>query len=271
MRRRIIENILAIVISIIFLLPLISIFLLSIIDLQRQTLSYNQYYLLFKENLEFFYLYFKSFLITMLIVIGQLVISILISYYYARSKSLFSRIMFFVYVYLMILPLQVMLIPTTLLYNQIENIFPVILFDTQWSIILPGIFSTISVFILKQYFSSFPEEYFDNAKIDGASNFDIILKIILPNSMYAILVLSLLLFLEYWNMIEQGLIFLNSASNMPVSLYLNSINYSNKSYIFACVVFFLLPILLFIKLTLKVLINKYKEELKLEKDYAQTK
>ncbi len=213
------------------------------ISVVPEVFNIQQYYKLSVEKSEFFKLYLNSIVITVSIIIGQLIISIGAAYYFAMSKSRLSEILFLLYIFLMLLPLQITLIPNVFLYNGIERYFRLKLFDTHFAIILPGVFSTVGVFFLKQFFEAIPENYFEMAKIDGANSFEILTRVIVPYSKNAIIALCLLNFIENWNLIEQALIFINTMSKIPVSIYLNTLYANYKDIFYAGSVLFMFPVI----------------------------
>lgn len=213
------------------------------IALIPEIFNIRQYYELCVGRSEFFRLYLNSIIITASIIIGQLIISVGAAYYFSLSKSKASEILFLLYVFLMLLPLQITLIPNVFLYNGIERFFSLKIFDTHFAIILPGVFSTIGVFFLKQFFESIPENYFEMAKIDGATDFEILIKIVIPYSKNAIIALCLLNFIENWNLIEQALIFINTMSKIPVSIYLNTLYSNYREIFYAGSVLFMFPVI----------------------------
>lgn len=203
----------------------------------------QQYIKLAFENQEFFRMIINSLIIVVLIIIGQVIVSSLTAYYFAFHKSKFSNIVFIIYVFIMLLPLQITLIPNVIFFNNIEINMGIKVFDTYIPVILPGIFSTLGVFFLKQFYQNIPHNLINMAKIDGATNFQILYKIVIPYSKNAIWALILLIFVENWNMIEQPLIFLNSTSKMPASIYLNTLYVANKSIFYASSVIFMFPVI----------------------------
>lgn len=232
------------------------------ISIVPEVFNIQQYYELSVGRSEFFKLYINSIIITISIIIGQLIISIGAAYFFAMSKDKLSEILFLLYIFLMLLPLQITLIPNVFLYNGIERYLNVTLFDTHFAIILPGIFSTIGVFFLKQFFEAIPENYFEMAKIDGASNFEILTRIVVPYSKNAIIALCLLNFIENWNLIEQALIFINTMSKIPVSIYLNTLYANYKEIFYAGSVLFMFPVIYVftkIKDNIKLMVLNNKE------------
>ena len=251
--KKILVRVMSAVIIIIFLSPVVYTITHSFMDtdqLQNDEISIvpeifniQQYYELSTGRSEYFKLYLNSILITASIITGQLIISIGAAYYFAVSKSRFSNILFLLYIFLMLLPLQITLIPNVFLYNGIERYMNIKLFDTHLAIILPGIFSTIGVFFLKQFFDAIPGHYFEMAEIDGASNFKILTKIVVPYSKNAIIALCLLNFIENWNLIEQALIFINTMSKIPVSIYLNTLYANYMEIFYAGSMLFMFPVI----------------------------
>lgn len=271
--KKLMVKILSVFIVIIFLSPIIFTISHSFMDehqlqnddmeLVPEVFNIQQYYEISVEKNEYFKLYINSAIMTAGVLAGQIIVSVSAAYYLAVKKSRFSEILFLIYTFFMLLPLQITLIPNVLLYNFVERYIGLKLFDTHFSVILPGIFSTLGVFFLKQFFESIPQSYYEIAKIDGASNFDILLHVVLPYSKNAIAALCLLIFIENWNLIEQPLIFLSTISKMPVSIYLNTLYESYKEIFYAGSVLFMFPVIyVFTKIRdkLKTMVLKTNDE-----------
>lgn len=251
--RRLLTRILSIAIVIIFLFPVVYTIMNSFMDeyqLMEKEISViprifniQQYYEISTDKSEFFKLYLNSVIITAVIIAGQLIVSVGAAYYFAMNKSWVSQMFFVLYIFLMLLPLQITLIPNVFLYNSIERYMSIKLFDTHLAIILPGVFSTLGVFFLKQFFEVIPESYFEMARIDGASDFQILVRIVIPYSKNALIALCLLNFIENWNLVEQALIFINTMSKIPVSIYLNTLYTNYKGTFYAGSVLFMFPVI----------------------------
>lgn len=271
--KKLMIKILSVFIVIIFLSPLLYTISHSFMDeyqlredemeIVPEVFNIQQYYEISVEKNEYFKLYINSAIMTAGILAGQIIVSVGAAYYLTVKKSRFSEILFLIYTFFMLLPLQITLIPNVLLYNFVERYIGLKLFETHFSVILPGIFSTLGVFFLKQFFESIPQSYYEIAKIDGASNFDILLHVVLPYSKNAIAALCLLIFIENWNLIEQPLIFLSTMSKMPVSIYLNTLYESYKEIFYAGSVLFMFPVIyVFTKIRdkLKTMVLKTNDE-----------
>lgn len=266
-------KILSVFIIVIFMFPILYTISHSFMDVHQlknddmeivpEIFNIQQYYEISVEKNEYFKLYINSAMMTAGVLSGQIIVSIFAAYYLAVKKSRFSEILFLIYTFFMLLPLQITLIPNVLLYNSVERYLGLRIFNTYLAVILPGIFSTLGVFFLKQFFESIPQSYYEIAKIDGASNFEILLHVVLPYSKNAIAALCLLIFIENWNLIEQPLIFLSAMSKMPVSIYLNTLYASYREIFYAGSVLFMFPVIyVFMKIRdkLKVMVLKIGDE-----------
>ena len=108
-------------------------------------------------------------------------------------------------------------------------------------LIFPGIFSTFPVFIMFNFFRGIPPAVIEAARIDGAREWDIFLKIGIPLGKGGIIASLVLEFLEYWNLIEQPMTFLNDKTKWPLSLFLPAIRGENVGFAFAVSVITLIP------------------------------
>jgi multiple sugar transport system permease protein len=183
-------------------------------------------------------MFWNSVIITVPIVVGQIIVSVLGAYAFAKLKFPFRDPLFFVYIIVMMMPFQVTLVPNFIILRQMK------LLGSFAAIILPGIFSTFGVFLLKQFMAQVPDEYNEAAKIDGAGYFFTFLKIILPQCKGALASLAILVFIDNWNIVEQPLIFLEDEIKYPLSIFLSRINSSELGIAFACGILFMLPSLL---------------------------
>ena len=118
------------------------------------------------------------------------------------------------------------------------------LLDTYLAVILPGIFSALPVFILSRSFAAIPKEVIEAAKIDGAGDFGIFIRIGVPLGRPGIFSVVILSFLEYWNAVEQPLTYLKTESLKPLSLYLPVMVKGEVQTAFAASIITLLPAVL---------------------------
>jgi len=98
------------------------------------------------------------------------------------------------------------------------------LLDNFWAMILPGAISVWNLIVLKNFFQSIPAEIEDSARIDGASDWTVFVKIVLPTSTAAIATFSLFYAVGYWNQFQPALIFIPSNTEIwPLQLVLRNI------------------------------------------------
>jgi multiple sugar transport system permease protein len=99
------------------------------------------------------------------------------------------------------------------------------------------------VFLLRQGMKALPEAYFEAARIDGAGNWYILLRIVVPQLRSSVTALAMLTFIEYWNLVEQAVIFIDDYTKEPLSVYLSRLADGRMGLIFAVsCVYMLLPL-----------------------------
>ncbi len=96
------------------------------------------------------------------------------------------------------------------------------LLDTYWSLILPVVINAFNVIILRAFFMELPSEVIDSARIDGAGDFGILWRIVLPLSKGALAVIGLFYAVGFWNAFFSALLYLNDNSMWPLQLVLRT-------------------------------------------------
>jgi putative aldouronate transport system permease protein len=114
------------------------------------------------------------------------------------------------------------LIPTYLVVKQLGML------DTVWALVIPGAVNVWNIILARTFFKGLPKELNEAAKVDGASDFLIYAKIVLPLSKPIIFVLSLWAFVGHWNDFFQALIYLSDQDKYPLQLVLRRILILNK-------------------------------------------
>lgn len=95
------------------------------------------------------------------------------------------------------------------------------LLNTYASLILPVVISAFNLVVLRQFFMGIPTELIDSAKIDGANDFDVLIKIVLPLSKAVLAVIALFYAVNtYWNSFFNALLYLNDSAMWPLQLVL---------------------------------------------------
>jgi multiple sugar transport system permease protein len=198
----------------------------------------DQYKNVLLKNPEYLLKFWNSVLLTVPITLFQMLLAILTSYGFSRYPNKFKGIIFFTYIILMIMPYQVTLVPNFLVAEKFN------LLNTRWAIILPGIFSPFSIFLLSKVMRRIPVSYVEAAKLDGASELQILTKIHVPLCKGAIVSIAMLVFIDYWNMVEQPLILMKDADMHPLSVFLSQINTGDIGLAFAVGTVYMVPTIL---------------------------
>lgn len=200
--------------------------------------SLQQYYTVLIESPGYLYMFWNSVRITMPIILGQVLVAAPAAFAFAKLRFPLKNALFFTYVLTMMMPFQVTLVPNYLMVDSMG------LLGSFWAIILPGIFSTFGVFLLRQFMSYIPDDYLEAARIDGASTLRSFVTIILPLCRAGVTSLIILSFIDNWNLVEQPLLFLRDGAKQPLSLYLSKLREGAFGIAFASSMLYMLPVLL---------------------------
>jgi ABC-type glycerol-3-phosphate transport system permease component len=115
-------------------------------------------------------------------------------------------------------PFAVVMVP---LFVMMRNFFGWI--DTPWPLIVPGAANAFGIFFMRQYMFSVPDEMLDAARVDGATEFGIFLRLVLPTSIPGLVSLGIIFFMASWNNFLWPSAVLRSPENHTVPLMLNSL------------------------------------------------
>lgn len=187
---------------------------------------------------EYLIKFWNSVFLTLPIVLFQVGIAALAAYGFTRWRGKVRALIFFFYVILMLMPYQVTLVPNYLTSKWLH------IYDTRWAIILPGTFAPFSVFLLTKFMRRIPYSLIEAAKIEGAGEWYIFTRICLPQCRAALYSIVILVFIDYWNMVEQPLILLNDPEKQPLSVFLSTINQGEIGLAFAMATIYMIPSLL---------------------------
>lgn len=201
-------------------------------------LSFEQYREVLIMNSKFLRMFWNSAGMTAPIVAGQTLVASLAAYAFAKLRFRGRDKLFLIYVMTMLMPFQVTLVPNYLVVDELG------LMNTEAAIILPGIFGAFGVFMLRQFMAHIPNAYTEAAKMDGAGQWTIFARVVLPLVKPGLAALAVLLFVDYWNMIEQPLIFLQDTFKQPLSLYLAQIEADARGVSFAASAVYMAPMVL---------------------------
>lgn len=187
------------------------------------------------DSPEFFHMFWNSVKVTVCIMGGQLLLGMPAAWGLSRYSFPGRKLVYMLYILLMVMPFQVTMLSEYLVLDQLN------LLDTRGAVILPGIFSTFSVFLMYRFFRGIPDSILEAARIDGAGEWQLFLKVGIPLGSSGIISAMVLSFLECWSMIEQPMVFFKTRSLWTLSLYLPEINGSNAGFCICASLMALLP------------------------------
>jgi multiple sugar transport system permease protein len=175
-----------------------------------------------KRDYHFNVAYFNSLKIALINMIGALITSAAAGYAFAKIPFRGRNGIFLLYLATMMIPSQITLIPKYTIFSFLG------LNGTHWPLILPGIITITGTFLMRQYFMQVPNDLRESAYIDGANEFRIWFRIMLPIAKPAMASLGMIVFLWNWNNYLDALVFLANwrLYTIPVALT----NFIDESY-----------------------------------------
>ncbi|MDD9271357.1 carbohydrate ABC transporter permease [Paenibacillus sp. GCM10023248] len=136
---------------------------------------------------------------------------------YPLSKRHLPGISFIMLLFIFTMMFNGGIIPNYLLMKQLH------LINNLWSLMLPALISVFNMLVIKSYYESLPEALEESAKMDGARNFTILFKIIIPLSVPVIATIALFYAVYFWNDYFHPMLYINDAGLKPLQLYLRDI------------------------------------------------
>lgn len=198
--------------------------------------SLEQYQSVLLNTPKYLFQFWNSMLLVVPITIFQILVGCLTAYGFTKCKGKLAGMIFFGYIVLMLMPYQVTVVPNYFVVSWLH------LTDTNWAIWLPSIFAPFSVYLMTRYMSRIPSAFLEAAQIDGAGSFTIFRRIVMPMCKGQIASCTLLVFIDYWNMVEQPLILFSDSEKYPLSILLSRIETADVNVAFAASVIYMIPV-----------------------------
>jgi multiple sugar transport system permease protein len=157
----------------------------------------------------------NSVLVTVAVVVGAAVVSVLAAYAFARLEFRGRELIFILFLAALTLPSQVSAVPEFVVVKYLH------LLNTQASLVIPALIQVIAIFLLRQHFRTIPRELDDAARIDGAGHLRIIRHVMIPMSWPAISAVMIITGQYIWNDFFWPNLFITSTNRMtaPLALY----------------------------------------------------
>lgn len=203
-----------------------------------EMVSGSQYEKVLLQSPDYLFKFWNTVILVVPIMVFQLIVALFAAYGFTRYRGRLREIIFFSYIILMLMPYQVTLVPNFLVSEWLH------MTNTNWAIWLPGIFSPFAVFLLTKYMRRIPIGIIEAAKVDGAGEWQIFKHICVPLCKGALASVAILIFIDYWNMVEQPLLLLTDSDKHPLSVFLSQINSGEIGLAFAVATIYMVPTLL---------------------------
>lgn len=196
---------------------------------------------------------FNSIVSTAAVVFLGLAIALAAAYVLSKKRFRGRQVVFKMNTLSMMFVATAVSIPRYLIIKEIG------LIDTFWANIIPMLATPVGVFLLKQFIDQLPDELIEAAKIDGANDYQIIWKIVLPLVKPAMATVAILLFQSSWNSMEASKMFINTESLKTFAFYMNTLSNSGNGVAgvgisaAASLIMFLPNVVLFVLMQSKVM------------------
>jgi multiple sugar transport system permease protein len=189
-----------------------------------QEFHFENFVRVFTTRLNFGQFLWNSIILVFFSMIGQVFVSSLVAYAFARLRAPGKEIIFIVLLSTMMIPSEVTLIPQFILFRKLDWI------DTLLPMIVPNFFGgAYNIFLLRQFITRIPVELDEAAQIDGLSYFGIYLRIILPLIRPALVAVGIFTFIWNWGAFFGPLIYINDVSKMPLALGVQILSATNSA------------------------------------------
>lgn len=166
------------------------------------------------ERLDFPRFFWNSTFIAVTITLANVIFCSMVGYALAKLRFAGRNLLFLLVLGTLLVPGSVTLVPLFVLMSRLD------LVDTPWAVILPAAAGPLGVFLMRQFMLAIPDDLLEAARVDGAGEFTIFWRIVMPLSTPALAALGILTFLPAWNALLWPLVVLTSQENytLPVAL-----------------------------------------------------
>lgn len=221
--------VLMVVIGLMILLPFWAIFVGSFqegnmlvryglnLSLDLSTANFDNWIMLFTDSGDYFTWFFNSVFLTVLQVVGTLLISAFVAYGFAAYEFRFKNFFFVIVLLIMSVPFEMLMLP---LYVQINDMG---LSDSYAAVLLPFLANAMTIFFFRQYLVGMPKEIIEAGRIDGATEYGIFFKLIMPIMKPSFAAMAILNGMNSWNNFLWPLLVLRSSEKYTLPIGLNTL------------------------------------------------
>ena len=193
-----------------------------------------------EDSIKFMNWFKNSLVLTFVSVVGTLIVCYIIAYGLSMYEYKLKNFLFFLVIATMMVPFEILMLP---LYQEVINMN---LIDTMAGVVLPGLCGASTIFFFRQYMQGLPKELLDAGRIDGASEYGICWKIMLPITKPAFAAMTILCSMGAWNNLLWPLLVFRSTDKFTLPIGLNTLltPYGNNyDVLIAGSMFSLVPVL----------------------------
>ena len=190
------------------------------IDLDFSTMTLANYKYLFGDNADsqkYMMWYKNSLILTLVSVVLTLFVCYIVAYGLTMYNYKLKNFLFFLVIATMMVPFEILILP---LYKEMISLK---LIDTMAGVVLPGICGASTIFFFRQYMTGLPKELLDAGRIDGATEYGICFKIMLPITKPAFAAMSILCAMGAWNNVLWPMLVFRSAEKFTLPIGLNTL------------------------------------------------
>lgn len=173
-------------------------------------------YRILTEFMPIWRILFNSIFISGVITISTVFFGALTGYAFAKFNFKWREPLFFIVLLTMMLPIQITLVPLFIIMSNLEWT------NTYLALIVPFLVTPFSVFLMRQQMLNFPTELIESARMDGSSEFNTFIKIVLPTMKSACAAVAIITFMQQWGNFIYHLVVLNSESMYTIPLMLST-------------------------------------------------
>lgn len=190
------------------------------LNLDPSEMSLNNYLYLFSNNADAkkYWMWFKnSMILTLVTVFLTLIVCYFVSYGVTMYKTKLGSVIYILVIATMMVPFEILMMP---LYQEMIDIK---LIDTMGGVILPGLCAASTIFFFHQYMISLPKDLLDAGRIDGANEYYIAVRIMMPICKPAFSAMAILCAMGSWNNMLWPLMVFRSANKFTLTIGLNTL------------------------------------------------
>lgn len=206
-------------------------------------MSLKNYLYLFnggEDSIKYFTWFKNSLFLTVISVVGTLLVCYFVAYGIAMYDYKLKNVIFFLVIATMMVPFEILMLP---LYQEIIDLGMI---NSTLGVVLPGLCGASTIFFFRQYMLSLPKELLDAGRIDGASEYGICLKIMLPITKPAFASMAILSSMGAWNNMLWPMLIYKDADKFTLPIGLNTLltPYGNNyNLLLAGSMFSIIPVL----------------------------